>query len=243
MAFRLNSILLLRLGLGLVGFALLLTGCRTVGGLTRDTADSTRLIYQSPASAVFAAAVAAVGDGLEIVGQDPRLREIRLRRESYMNGILLCHGHVMAVFLSPDGETRTRVEIVERTVSRLQPIGCHAETPAYVERLDAKLGVVHTTGQRRRSPERFVDVGGAKVLSGYVTRGLGSNWRPIASPPLSTTHDIADGNGFLRHPLVQDLRVGTGEDLEFSGRTAGIGSQIAYTALPGCVTRRRPVAG
>jgi hypothetical protein len=134
-----------RLGLGLVGFALLLAGCRTAGGLTHDAEDSTRLVYESSASAVFAAAVAAVGDDFEISGQDQRLGEIRLRRESYMNGILLCHGQVMAVFLSPDGGTRTRVEIVEQTVSRLQPVGCQAQTPAYVERLNAKLGVVRPT--------------------------------------------------------------------------------------------------
>jgi predicted small secreted protein len=135
---------LLRRGLGLVG-VLLLAGCNTVGGLTRDTADSTRLVYESSASAVFTAAVAAVGDHLEITSQDQRLGEIRLRRESHMNGILLCHGQVMAVFLSPDGGTRTSVEIVERTLSRLQPVGCQAQTPAYVERLNAKLGVVRPT--------------------------------------------------------------------------------------------------
>src|SRR5262245_13847811 len=136
---------LLWLGLGLV-FALPFAGCNTVGGLTRDTANSTRLVYESPASAVFAAAVAAAGDHLESTREDRRLGEIRLRRGHYMNGILVCHGHVMAVFVSPDGGTQTRVEIVERAVSRLQPVGCLAQTPAYVERLNAKLGVVRPTG-------------------------------------------------------------------------------------------------
>ena len=118
--------------------ALLLAGCATAGGLTRNAADSTRLVYDAPASTVFAAAVAAVGD-LEVTSQDQRLGEIRLQREGYMSGILICYGHVMAVFLSPDGETRTRVEIVEQTYSRAQLVGCHAQTPAYVERLNAKL--------------------------------------------------------------------------------------------------------
>jgi len=56
-------------------------------------------------------------------------------------------------------------------------------------------------------------------------------------------HGIADENGFREHPLVRDRTVGAGADLEFSGRTAGIDSQIAYTALAVCVNRRRPVAG
>lgn len=133
---------LLRSGLKLVTGVLILAGCATVDDLTRDTHDSTRLVYESPAAAVFAAAVAAVGDGLEIVRQDQRLAEIRIRRESHMNGILVCHGQVMAVFLSPDGGLRTRVEIVERNVSPLQPVGCQAQTPAYVERLNEKLGGV-----------------------------------------------------------------------------------------------------
>ena len=137
-----NTVGLLWFGLGLVGFALPIAGCYTVGGLTRDTPDSTRLVYQSPAFVVFAAAVEAAGDHLEITGEDQRLGDIRFRRGHYMNGILVCHGHVMAVFVSSDGGTRTRVEIVERTVSRLQPVGCLAQTPAYVERLNAKLGVV-----------------------------------------------------------------------------------------------------
>jgi|SRR6266498_2223041 len=48
------------------------------------------------------------------------------------------------------GETRTRVEIVERTFSRLQPIGCQAQTHAYEERLSAKLDVVRPTGPEAR---------------------------------------------------------------------------------------------
>jgi len=139
-----NTVGLLWLGIALV-LALPLAGCNTVGGLTRDTANSTRLVYESPASSVFAAAVAAAGDHFEITGEDQRLGEIRLRRGHYMNGILVCHGHVMAVFVSSDGGTRTLVEIVERTVSRLQPVGCLAQTPAYVERLNEKLGVVRPT--------------------------------------------------------------------------------------------------
>jgi hypothetical protein len=124
-----NRVVLLRLGLGLVGFALFLAGCKTAGDLTRDTRDSTRLVYGLRAAAVFAAAVAAVGDDFEIVAQDQRLGEIRLQRESYMNGIWLCHGEVMAVFLSPDGDSRTRVEIVEKKVSPFQAVGCPAAPP------------------------------------------------------------------------------------------------------------------
>jgi predicted small secreted protein len=193
---------LLGLGIGLVEVTLLLAGCNTVGGLTRDTAHSTRLVYESPASAVFVAAIAAVGDDLEITSQDPRLREIRLRRGHHMNGILVCHGLVMAVFLSPEGETRTRAEIVERTFSRLQPIGCHAQTPAYVERLNAKLGVVHTTGQRRRSPERFVDVAGRR------------------SPAVMSLAALARTGGQSRHRLYPQ-RMTSRMEVDFSDIPSG----------------------
>jgi len=54
---------------------------------------------------------------------------------------------------------------------------------------------------------------------------------------------IADENGFRGHHLVRDRTAGTGADLEFSGRTAGIDSPIAYTVLPICLNRHRPVAG
>ena len=107
-----NRVVPLRLGLGLVGFALFLAGCKTAGDLTRDTRDSTRLVYGLRASAVFAAAVAAVGDDFEIVAQDQRLGEIRLQRESYMNGMWVCHGHVMAVFLSSDASNHINGEFI-----------------------------------------------------------------------------------------------------------------------------------
>src|SRR5262249_5768454 len=86
-------------------------------------------------------------------------------------------------------------------------------------------------------------VGCGPRRDGPVTRVLGSNRRPVPSRPLTTMHGIADENGFREYPPVWDRTVGTGADLEFSGRTAGIDSQIAYTALPVCVNRRRPVAG
>src|SRR5712692_12110356 len=35
---------------------------------------------------------------------------------------------------------RTRVEIVERYFSRAQLVGCRAQTPAYVERLNSLIG-------------------------------------------------------------------------------------------------------
>jgi len=55
-------------------------------------------------------------------------------------------------------------------------------------------------------------------------------------------HGIEDENGFRGHP-VRDRTVGTGADLEFCGRTAGIDSPIACTVLQVCVNRRRPAAG
>jgi len=97
---------------------------------------------------VFIAALEAVAGGeFEITGQDQRASEIRLKRGPYQTGLLVCYG-VLAVFITGDGGRRTTVEIVERYFSRAQLVGCRAQTPAYVERLNAKVSATQARGQR-----------------------------------------------------------------------------------------------
>ena len=133
--------------LALLGTAL--TGCVTAGGLSRGEPDAVRHVYDAPASAVFIAALEAVAGGeFEIIGQDQRAGEIRLKRGPYQTGLLVCYGNVLAVFITGEGDRRTTVEIVERYFSRAQLVGCRAQTPAYVERLNAKVSAMQARGQR-----------------------------------------------------------------------------------------------
>jgi hypothetical protein len=98
---------------------------------------------------VFIAALEAVAGGeFEITGQDQRAGEIRLKRGPYQTGLLVCYGNVLAVFITGEGDRRTTVEIVERYFSRAQLVGCRAQTPAYVERLNAKVSATQARGQR-----------------------------------------------------------------------------------------------
>jgi hypothetical protein len=118
-----------------------LAGCATAGSLSRGESDVVHLTYDAPAGAVFVAALEAVAGGeFEVTSQDQRLGEIRLRRGPYQHGLFVCYGNVLGVFLTSEGETRTNVEIVERYFSRAQLVGCRAQTPAYVERLNAISG-------------------------------------------------------------------------------------------------------
>jgi hypothetical protein len=123
------------------------TGCSTAGDLARGEADAVHLAYDAPAAAVFVAALEAVAGGeFEVTGQDQRLGEIRLHRGPYQHGLFVCYGNVLGVFLTSEGETRTKVEIVERYFSRAQLVGCRTQTPAYVERLNAKVSASQTRG-------------------------------------------------------------------------------------------------
>lgn len=119
---------------------LLVTGCVTAEDLTRNSSGSVTLAYDAPSTAVFAAALEAVGGGeFEIVSQDQTKREIRISRGTYMHGLWTCYGNRLGIFLTPDGAARTQVEIVERYFSRAQLVGCRAQAPAYIERLNTKM--------------------------------------------------------------------------------------------------------
>jgi hypothetical protein len=124
-----------------------LAGCATAGGLSRGEPDAVHLTYDAPAGAVFVAALEAVAGGeFEITSQDQRLGEIRLRRGPYQHGLFVCYGNVLAIFLTSDTQTRTNVEVVERYFSRAQLVGCRAQTPAYVQRLNTTVSTAQARG-------------------------------------------------------------------------------------------------
>jgi len=56
------------------------------------------------------------------------------------------YGNVLAVFITGESDTRTVVEIVERHFSGAQVVGCRAQMPVYIERLNAKVSAARTRG-------------------------------------------------------------------------------------------------
>ena len=132
---------------------LLATGCVTAEDLTRNSAGSVTLAYDAPSNVVFAAALEAVAGGeFEIAGQDQTKGEIRISRGTYMHGLWTCYGNRLGIFLTADGAARTQVEIVERYFSRAQLVGCRAQAPAYIERLNAKMRAYSPRGAPGNEP-------------------------------------------------------------------------------------------
>lgn len=132
------SLVVQALGSVIIG-ALLAAGCTSAGSLTRDS-GGTRLVFDAPAEAVYTAALEAVAGGEFVVdSQDQARGEIRLQRGMYMHGLFVCYGNVLAIFVTPESETRTRVEVVEGFVSKAQLVGCRSQAPAYIARLTSKV--------------------------------------------------------------------------------------------------------
>lgn len=65
-----------------------------------------------------------------------------------MHGLFICYGNRLGIFLTAEGNTQTRVEIVERYFSRAQIAGCRSQTPAYIERLNGKLATLRASAPR-----------------------------------------------------------------------------------------------
>jgi hypothetical protein len=98
-------------------------------------------------SALLAPSVKPSG-GRRIRDHEPKPagRRDQTQAGPYQTGLLVCYGNVLAVFVTGESDTQTVVEIVERHFSRAQLVGCRAQMPAYIERLNAKVSAARARG-------------------------------------------------------------------------------------------------